>query len=379
MKIKILLTFYGLIFSLYTRAENAPVSENTVPQFISESEEKQVLNALNQICGDTWCGGDLNFSLNNLSCDNQNGCELELNAQGYTYNGIEFPKETFRCQLTGLTERRDVLRFRSNGLTYTETLYDAVTDCIREEVEAVLLPLSLPAVPLSETSCLELIESRPRIAEGYADLFFKEDDLQSFAVKFYEGFLNKLSAKTSCLLPEFPTPEFTCIEFDLAAPICGAETKDYRIGLVKDFVDSARFVVSNRKPQKSAKIPGISSEYNWQTLYLPNPAFCYDGLLDQEIDSQVFPIDVSQWLPAKDKRFVMAETLRYLVKQKAIGYYQDSCQKEIFEYPVGDVSCKYLGETGLDACVITPEDGGYYVFIWSEGDPKLNFIFNRYD
>ena len=369
---------YSLLLSSGIAALAMTTSGQAQPT-LNAAEKKSLIFELNQICGDTWCGGDLDFQIIDLNCTGDRACELEITAQGYAYDGIEFPRETFRCELAEVSERRDLLRYRSSGLTYTEVLYDAVSDCVRNEVEAVLLPLTLPAVPLSETSCLELIESKPRIAEGYADVFYKIANTELFAETFYEGFLARLAKKTGCQLPDFPTPQFECAEFELAAPICGAETKEFRIGLVKDFVDSARFVVSNKSPKKKVQIPGIAYQYNWQTLYLPNPAFCYDGLLDQQLDSQVFPVDISQWLPAKDKRFVMAETLRFLVGQKSVGYYEDSCDTKIFEYPARDVTCQYLGETGLDACVITPDDGGYYVFVWSDGDPKLNFIFNRYD
>ena len=75
----------------------------------------------------------------------------------------------------------------------------------------------------------------------------------------------------------------------------------------------------------------------------------------------------------------MAETLRELVENQSVGYFEDSCQKKIFEYPMREVNCRFLGQTGLDACVITPEQGGYYAFIWSGANPNISIIFNRYD
>ncbi|NRA66856.1 MAG: hypothetical protein HRU19_20375 [Pseudobacteriovorax sp.] len=347
---------------------------------ISEQEELVVLSALNNICGDSWCGGDLEIAFKALTCpSDKKGCEIELIAQGYEFQSETYPANTLICELPGLVSRRDIIRYRSTGATYAEPLYDAVSNCISDFVEPAMLPLAAEQVPFSELSCLQILQEKPILGNSVADIFYEAENTETFAQVFFKEFIQEFSRKTSCKTIEPAATPFVCASFPKANPICGSVQGDFRVAVVKDFVDSARVVVSPLTAPEPESIPGISYEYNWQTLFLPDPVFCYDGLLDGGLDSQIHPVNISKWLPARDKRFIMAETLRELVENQSVGYFEDSCQKKIFEYPMREVNCRFLGQTGLDACVITPEQGGYYAFIWSGANPNISIIFNRYD
>src|SRR5262245_7582380 len=60
-----------LLFSLLAacaQASGSSTSNVTDDRLLTEDEEKQVLTEIDNICGDTWCEGDFDFSFNALDC-----------------------------------------------------------------------------------------------------------------------------------------------------------------------------------------------------------------------------------------------------------------------------------------------------------------------
>ncbi len=104
-------------------------------QDISRQLEDDALQALDNICGDTWCEGDFDFSFQSLECDlSKQTCELSFSyiEWGETSGDEwEIVKEIpAKCTLEGITSA-SMLESRNYGMPQDD-LYWKVGDCIDE-------------------------------------------------------------------------------------------------------------------------------------------------------------------------------------------------------------------------------------------------------
>ena len=132
---------------------NATMANNS---FLTKTEIKKIETYLDDVCPDTYCGGDLNYSPSNLECDSDS-CSLDFTAQGYQASyevsalgilGREFRSEenedvfinyvthkkvesnqmqmTFSCRFNNLSENADIYSDKA------EMFYVMTIDCISE-------------------------------------------------------------------------------------------------------------------------------------------------------------------------------------------------------------------------------------------------------
>jgi hypothetical protein len=132
--------------------------QETIPQSLLNN----VANEIDNICGDTWCEGDFNWSFNNLTCELSEGaCSMSLTlidqfylddgedadrqitdrkiylnylqkllTNSYTEqdeDGLQFhyPKT---CKMNGFNTIKDVV----DGNSYSEKIFEAVSECLSD-------------------------------------------------------------------------------------------------------------------------------------------------------------------------------------------------------------------------------------------------------
>ncbi|MBC7533921.1 MAG: hypothetical protein H7318_20330 [Oligoflexus sp.] len=98
---------------------------------LSKIEQEDLLLSIDNICGDTWCEGDSNWSFDAIRCDSETGCVLDLTMKPYDFNEdqILFDRP-FQCSLPTFTAKTSLVEKTIRGLQYTQGLYDALSHCI---------------------------------------------------------------------------------------------------------------------------------------------------------------------------------------------------------------------------------------------------------
>lgn len=232
-------------------------------------------------------------------------------------------------------------------------------------------------------SCLSEVLENPRSAQMYADFYYEyeDEDKSAFAQRFFAQVQLKMNSENGCAI-NTKQPSFTCVEGNGSYPVCGAKVDDFYIAVVKDYVDSARLVVNQRPSNGYTWVPGVKKQNDDTTLYLPDTSYCYSELLDDSYDSQVYALDMTPYLPrnvfAGDRRFVIAQSLRDVVREKAEEF--PRCELKITEYPTSNVVCKAMKGNAWQACFVSPRaGGGYFVYTFLHGSPLMHMTFNRWD
>lgn len=114
--------FLGL-FLASSVAHAAPV--------LSKIEEEDLLKSIDDICGDSWCEGDSNWSFDAMPCDSETGCVLDLTMKPYDFDEDQvLTARPFQCSLPAFKAKASLAEETVRGLQYTEGLYAAVSDCI---------------------------------------------------------------------------------------------------------------------------------------------------------------------------------------------------------------------------------------------------------
>lgn len=229
-------------------------------------------------------------------------------------------------------------------------------------------------------SCLERAFSDPRSATMFADFYYETEDKALFAQQFYQRIQEKLSNENYCEV-NTKKPAFTCVRGNGAYPVCGAKVDNYYVAVVKDYVDSARLIVNKRPANSYTWIPSEKSKNDNAMLSIPDSSYCYEGILDGSYDSQTYTLDVRPYLPfyffRGDRRFIMADSLQDLVQSKAEA--NSRCQLRLVDYPAKEISCKKMAGSAWQACFASPNGGGYFVYTFLHGSPRMHMTFNRWD
>lgn len=121
---------------LVTSAAAASDNVNT----LSFDQEAEVLTQIDNICGDTWCEGDFNFSFESLKCsDATNSCVFVAYLIDYSWpNGYDADEvKTYypsSCVIKGFTQYSKMIE-GPGELNWD--FYEAVSDCVTEMEEEV--------------------------------------------------------------------------------------------------------------------------------------------------------------------------------------------------------------------------------------------------
>ncbi|PIK15778.1 hypothetical protein [Halobacteriovorax sp. JY17] len=116
-------------------------SNSYAENFLTESQADTVLESIDNICGDTWCEGDFNFSFNEITCSSEtNSCDLsfEFINEVYDYETdqvIVEERASVTCTLTGVTGYEYMIDTSSRWNHLGHSFYEKVTDCISDKEE----------------------------------------------------------------------------------------------------------------------------------------------------------------------------------------------------------------------------------------------------
>jgi hypothetical protein len=109
---------------------------------LSEQQQAIVLKLIDDICGDTWCEGDHNFSFDRLDCqkgcNGQDGsCQLSFRLFSHDTDVDTGPTFARSCKTRGFSGFASLVRAQGTLQSLQPAFYDALTDCI-SGVEAAL-------------------------------------------------------------------------------------------------------------------------------------------------------------------------------------------------------------------------------------------------
>jgi hypothetical protein len=102
---------------------------------LTKAEEALVLKAIDDICGDTWCEGDHNFSFDRLECVKGCGghagrCQLTFRVFSYDTDLETGPTYTRSCRTPGFTGFDSLVETFGDYHSLRPAYYDALTECI---------------------------------------------------------------------------------------------------------------------------------------------------------------------------------------------------------------------------------------------------------
>lgn len=137
---------------------------------LTKSQLSQAAEDLDNICGDTWCEGDFNWSVDELRCDLAKGtCTVDLTLKDtVAWDDEEIPSEfnqftqmenfdwdndtyekvltySSSCTLIDMNSVEDVLSFDGYEV-YSQKLYESVGECtleVEDEYRAILSRYSI--------------------------------------------------------------------------------------------------------------------------------------------------------------------------------------------------------------------------------------------
>jgi hypothetical protein len=102
---------------------------------LSKQEEAVVLKAIDDICGDTWCEGDHNFSFDRLECVKGSAahtghCQLKFRVFSHDTDVEAGPTYTRFCRTPGFTGFDSLVETFGDYHSLQPAYYDALTECI---------------------------------------------------------------------------------------------------------------------------------------------------------------------------------------------------------------------------------------------------------
>ena len=103
-------------------------------EFLTEEQADTILLEIDNICGDTWCEGEFNFSFDKINCDDQSeSCVLEMTLFD-GYQEFQEGDKTFTgsCTLTELSSYDQMIELRGRYTALVWEFYDIVSNCVTE-------------------------------------------------------------------------------------------------------------------------------------------------------------------------------------------------------------------------------------------------------
>lgn len=124
----------------------AELSEGLVKNALTKVEQATALKLIDDICGDTWCSGDHNFSFDRLECragcaERPGSCKMTFRVFAYDTDVETGPTYTRSCTTPGFTGFDSLVKTIRGRQSLQPEYYDALTECINRVEDR------LPKVP----------------------------------------------------------------------------------------------------------------------------------------------------------------------------------------------------------------------------------------
>lgn len=124
------------------------ISNTFSAEFLTNNQKIIVLEEIDNICGDTWCEGDFNFSFNEITCDSKTqSCQIEMDLID-DYNcenedGCDSPFYSGTCSLANLNKYEDMIDESRRWRSLNDDFYFALSDCISDLESEAYVALDL--------------------------------------------------------------------------------------------------------------------------------------------------------------------------------------------------------------------------------------------
>lgn len=97
-------------------------------ELFSAKQNLEIIRAIDNICGDTWCEGDYNYNFEKFSClKSTNKCELSFNLISRDESGLERKTSVGVCRFQNIFSIRQI---RQSANVLNENFLDELTRCI---------------------------------------------------------------------------------------------------------------------------------------------------------------------------------------------------------------------------------------------------------
>jgi hypothetical protein len=115
----------------------AELSEGLVRSALTDAQQAKALKLIDDICGDTWCEGDHNFSFDRLECRagcarRAGSCKLTFRVFSYDTDVETGPTYVRSCTTSGFTGFASLVQTTGAYPSLQPEYYSALTTCIGE-------------------------------------------------------------------------------------------------------------------------------------------------------------------------------------------------------------------------------------------------------
>jgi hypothetical protein len=95
---------------------------------LTSSQQRTVLQVIDNTCGDTWCEGEFNYRFTRMACDfGARRCTLSATVITYDSPAKYYPRA---CRITGISSYRSMIGGTSSNPRLTTTFFNKVDDCM---------------------------------------------------------------------------------------------------------------------------------------------------------------------------------------------------------------------------------------------------------
>ena len=346
---------------------------------LTSAQEAKFLDSADGICADTWCSGDYNFRFQKFSCSSTE-CSLDLSfwPRNDADDGESLPGD----------ERQASCRLASSTREFTSEVYDAVTQCINEDI---LMKNPLAYVPMA-SRCAKALKQKPQFQMAahslFAEIFQEGLDPREAAAKTLIDLVERYAeGDAACQLERWAIykDQILCEKPNgTGGPICVIPSDQGRFALIKDYVDSAAVIYIDSK--KASGVIGAKTDVSWQGQ-LPAPESCYSDLLNQgglfaplkptaSGDHYSFYVSTRGLNSTENAIANGVEIVRRAVKSVSVKAKAKSCELSFAQVEISKDACFNLG--GTDICVFQAAQAGYFV-VTKDDDRGAYVSFVRYD
>jgi hypothetical protein len=97
-------------------------------ELFSPTQSNEVIRAIDDVCGDTWCEGDYNFKFINFSCNKlAKSCDLSFHFIKSDEQSVETYSPVQVCHFQNITNFKQI---KDSKYSLNDNFYEELTNCI---------------------------------------------------------------------------------------------------------------------------------------------------------------------------------------------------------------------------------------------------------
>lgn len=112
---------------------------------LTSNQQQNILTVTDNICGDSWCEGDFDFSFNEVACDFEMGiCSMDITlfSESYeqTYKSLAYNPQVSEfnatCVIGGVDSYKSIIETHNGHDQLTLEFYEELSECITAQEES---------------------------------------------------------------------------------------------------------------------------------------------------------------------------------------------------------------------------------------------------